>query len=356
MRTIHQFVAGYSNGDAISNEARELRVLFRGWGVRSEIYSEPRRILPALRGDAFDAADCAAAVGPDDFVLLHLSIGSPVNDLFAALPCRKAVRYHNITPPSYYSALQPFMAESLARGREQARLLAGKVDVAMAVSAFNARELEQMGYRDVRVLPLVLDLDRLRGETDGGILQRFADGRPNVLFVGRCVPNKRLEDLLAAFHYFQRYYACEARLIHVGSYSGMEPYYLALRRFARTLELRNVVFAGAVPERELNAYYRCADLFLCMSEHEGFCIPLMESMVHDLPVLAYAAGAVPETLDGAGILLRRKEYDLIAALMHAVLADARLRGALIERQRRRVAVYEGRDLAGELRALLDGYL
>jgi len=352
MAAIHQFVAGFSRGDAISNEARVLRSIFRSWGLHSEIFSETKRILPELRRDAKDAAGYAAASGSDDVVLLHLSIGSCVNEIFAGLSCRKAILYHNVTPAEFFRVIQPETARNLAKGREQAKALAGSAAVVMADSAFNAGELEAMGHTDVAVLPLVLDLDALRHAGDRNLLRKMRDGNVNVLFVGRCVPNKRIEDALCAFHYFQKYVVPESRFVHCGSHAGTERYRYMLSTLARELELRNALFAGSVSQRQLNAYYQSADLFLCMSEHEGFCIPLLESMLNDVPIVAYAAGAVPETLDGAGVLIREKHYDLIAEAMGRLVRDTRLREGVLATQRDRLARYTQRDLAAELRAHL----
>ena len=356
MRAIHQFVAGFSNGDAISNEAFVLRSVFRSWGHPSDIFCETRRTLPELRKEAEDISACAAAIKPDDVALLHLSVGSDVNDAFAALSCRKAVLYHNITPAEYFYGLQENIAMLLARGREQARALAGKAQVVMADSAFNAKELEQWGYGPAGVLPLVLDLERLRSKPNRAVLREYDDDLVNVLFVGRCVPNKRLEDALSAFYYFQRYIEPNSRFIHVGSYAGTEQYHALLLTRVREFQINHIAMPGAVRQDELNAYYRSADLFLSMSEHEGFCIPLIESMVHDLPILAYAAGAVPETLDGAGVLFREKRFDLVAEMMGRLVRDTALRDAVIAGQRGRLARYEKRDLASELRGFLNPIL
>ncbi|HSA18220.1 MAG TPA: glycosyltransferase family 4 protein [Kiritimatiellia bacterium] len=348
-RAIHQLVAGFSYGDAISNEALVLRGIFRSWGFDSDIFCEARRILPELRGEARDVAGAKESFRPDDIAFLHLSIGSPVNDLFAELPCHKALLYHNITPPDYFRGIQEQIAHHLAKGREQAKRLAGAASVVLADSRFNADELESWGYGPAGVLPLVLDLARLRGEADRGVLKKYDDGLVNVLFVGRCVPNKRLEDGLAAFHYFQRYVEPASRFIHAGSFAGVEQYHALLLTMMRDLRLQNVELIGSVRQDELNACYKSARLFLCMSEHEGFCIPLIESLVHDVPVLAYAAAAVPGTLDGAGVLFREKRFDLVAEMMGRLVRDASLRGAVLKGQRERLARYEQRDLAAELR-------
>lgn len=351
-RAIHQLVAGFSHGDAISNEALVLRRIFRSWGFESEIFCEARRILPELRSEARDGEMLRTAIRPEDVALLHLSIGSPMNELFAELRCRKAILYHNITPPEYFRGVQEQIAHLLEKGREQAQRLVGSAEVVMADSAFNAAELTAWGFRDVRVLPLVLDLERLRGPADRRVLRQYRDGCINVLFVGRCVPNKRIEDCLAAFYYFQRYVEPASRFIHAGSFAGTEHYHALLLTFLRDLQLRNVDLLGAVRQDELNACYQSAHLFLSMSEHEGFCIPLIESMVHDVPVLAYAAGAVPDTLDGAGVLFHEKRFDAIAEMMGRLARPGSLREAVLKRQRERLARYEKRDLAAELRAHL----
>ncbi len=352
MRAIHQLVAGFANGDAISNEVRVFRDLFRSWGCESQIYSEHKRILPELRHEARDLAARRDDFRADDIVLLHLSIGSDVNDLFATLPGRKAILYHNITPPDSFYGVQEQTAHILARGRQQARALAGTAEIVMADSHFNAEEIAAMGHPNPQVLPLMLDFSRLRNKADRRVLRQYRDGLVNVLFVGRCAPNKRLEDLLNAFYYFQRYIQPASRLIHVGSTAGMEPYYALLLTRARDLQLRNVDIVGAVSQEELIAFYQVSRVFLCLSDHEGFCIPLLEAMVHDVPVVAHAAGAVPETLDGAGVLLREKRFDLIAEVLGRVTEDEPLRAAILHGQRERLARYEQQDLAAALKRYL----
>ena len=352
MRAIHQIVAGFASADAISNEVRVMRALFRSWGFESQVYSELKRISPELRGEARDLAASRGDFHPEDVVLLHLSIGSDVNDLFPTLPGRKALLYHNITPPDYFRGVQDQLAHTLARGRQQAKALAGSAEVVMACSRFNAEEILAMGHANPQVLPLLLDFSMLRAKPDRRILRQYRDGMVNLLFVGRCAPNKRIEDLLNAFYYFQRYVQPASRLIHVGSYAGMEQYHALLLTRSRELQLKNVELVGSVRQDELNAYYEVSRAFLCLSDHEGFCIPLIEAMTHDVPVVAYAAGAVSETLDGAGVLVREKRFDLIAETLGRVAEDEPLRAAILKGQRARLARYEKQDLAADLRRFL----
>jgi len=352
MKAIHQFVAGFTRGDAISNEALLMRKIFRSWGYDSHIFCEPYRVLPQLRPETHDAMLAGKMLRPDDLAILHLSIGSAVNDYFASLKCRRAIIYHNMTPPNFFRGIQEQIARDLEWGREQAQSLAGGAEVTMAVSNFNAEELKNMGYQRVQVLPLLLDFSALRLKPDRGIQRLLADGKINIIFVGRGVPNKRIEDLLYAFHYFQKTVEPNSRFIHVGSYTGLERYQALVQALVRRLELKNVVFTGNVAQAELNAYYKSAHLFLCMSEHEGFCIPLIESMVHDRPILAYAAGAVPETLAGAGVLFQEKRWDYTAEMMVKILNDKKLRAKIIAGQQERLRRYENRNLADELKRML----
>ena len=344
MPAIHQLVAGFSKGDAISNEARVLRTMFRSWACGSEIYCETKRILPELRKDARDLGTAMATIAADDIVVLHLSIGSPINAIFPRLPGRKVIVYHNITPPDFFRLINEEVRALLKRGLDQARSLAGVGEVTLADSKFNATELEAIGHRNVQVMPLMLDRSQWEGDADRRTLASCRDGAKNILFVGRCVPNKRIEDLLHAFRFFQRYVAPESRLIHVGSWAGTERYYTLLRTKAADLRLENVVFAGAVRAEELRAYYQAADLFLCMSEHEGFCIPLIEAMAHGVPVMAFAAAAVPDTLDGAGVLFREKKFDAIAEMLGQLCNDTALRQSVIASQRSRVDRYFAQDI------------
>jgi glycosyltransferase involved in cell wall biosynthesis len=352
MAAIHQLVAGFSRGDAISNEAMVMREVFRRWGYESRIYCERRRILPELHVEASDLSELRARCGSEDVVLLHLSIGSPANELFGSLPARKALLYHNITPPDYFQLVQSATAADLARGRKQAAALAGVATVNLADSDYNARELAGWGYPPAAVFPLMLDFEKLGGASDRAVMRQFGDGKTNVLFVGRCAPNKKIEDVITAFAYYQKGVNSNSRLILAGSYAGTERYYRLLVSMARDLKLENVVFTGSIPQAQLNACYRSAHLFLCMSEHEGFCIPLVESLVNRVPVLAYSACAVPETLGGAGVLFHEKRFESVAEMMGRMVGDQVLRSALLAGQDQRVMQLKSRDLGSELQVHL----
>lgn len=350
---IHQFVAGYAAGDAISNEVRMLRSIFKGWGApESFIFAERRNTAPDMQFDVKDIREDVGLIGKEDIALLHLSIGCDANLVFKDLPCKKAILYHNITPDRFFRGFNEKTAHMLARGRQEAELLAHSAQVVLACSKFNAEELASMGYPPATVLPLVLDFSALRGKASKRVLNMVGDGLTNILFVGRCVPNKCIEDLLNAYYYYVRFVNPLARLIHVGTYGSADPYHLMLLARAKEMGFQNLLFAGPVSQEELNAYYRSAHVFLCMSEHEGFCIPLIEAMVNDVPVAAYVAGAVPETMDGAGVLFHQKDYAIVAETIDRLAKSTPLREGVLKAQRARLARYEAAPLANILREAL----
>jgi glycosyltransferase involved in cell wall biosynthesis len=351
MKAIHQFVAGFTAGDAISNEAALFRGIFRNWGFDSEIFCEHRCVHKSDRKTIPDIDTFQS--NPDDIVLLHLSMGSKVNEVFKNLSCKKAILYHNVTPPRYFELVNKQTASNLARGQRQVADLAGCADINMADSRFNALELENLGYKDVKVLPLVLDFSMLTDDIDAHLVKKLKDGRKNILFVGRCTPNKKIEDLLQVFAYYQKTIEPKSRLIHVGSHAGSERYYNLMTTRVMELGINNVMFTGSITQPELNACYAAADAFLCMSEHEGFCIPLIEGMLHNIPVLAHASAAIPETMDGAGILISERNYELAAELLNQLISNQPLHDAILKKQTARIERYQKRDLQAELKQHLD---
>lgn len=349
---IHQIVAGFVEGDAISNYALALQAIFRAWGYESEIFCPLRHISPRMRGKARDLAAHRARAKPGNLMFFHFSIGSETVDYFRGLAAPRVLIYHNITPGRYFHALYDERELLLDQGRRELASLATLPDLSLADSAFNARELRDAGFGKVEVMPIIVGDALSRERPDESVVRRLRDGKKNILFVGRVVPNKRYEDLLKCLDAYRRFVGAEARLLLVGSYMGLERYLAFLKNMARELRLDDVLFTNHVRQDQLAAYYRVADLFLCMSEHEGFCIPLLEAMAAGVPVLAYAAGAVPETLGGSGVLVREKDYPRVAEMMAALLADGPLRAGVIARQRGRFAAFDPAALERRLRGYL----
>jgi glycosyltransferase involved in cell wall biosynthesis len=275
-------------------------------------------------------------------------------DWLSAIPDRKVLVYHNVTPHTYFAGVDGPLFEAAKRGREQLGRLRAVTEAGWGVSTYNCRELADRGWTNVGVLPIIFDPQRYAIRPDRMVLERYRDGRPNILFVGRVAPNKRFEDLILTFFHLKRDVCPAARLVLVGAQGRMARYVAFLQKLVDELDVPDVVFAGHVSNAELVAYYRCASLYLSMSEHEGFGVPLLESMHLGLPIVAYAAAAVPETLGACGVLVTEKDHRAIAELVGLLIEDEDLRSRLIAGQRKRLEDFLPESVEGQLESLLAG--
>ncbi len=334
-KTLHQFIVGAAPGDAITDHAFLLQRWLDEAGFESMIYAES--VHPALEGKVrFYSEYSPSQVG--ELVILHHSIGSDLVDYLLGLGRRFLLIYHNITPPSFFQPFDPGLTRQLQRGREQLIGLRERTVLALADSPFNEAELKQAGYLRTGVLPIVLDSAQYDMEPNVTLHARYHGTGPNLLFVGRLVPNKRQEELIKLLYYVRRI-APEARLFLVGD-PWIPTYAEWLRELAMEMGLgESVVLAGHVSQRDLVTYYRLTDVYVSMSEHEGFGKPLIESMYLGVPVLAYKATAVADTLGEAAILLLRKDYEAIAELIHIVVTDTNLRERVVKKQQQRVKAF-----------------
>jgi glycosyltransferase involved in cell wall biosynthesis len=329
---INQFLPNLAHGDAISNEAMFIRDQLRELGFRSEIYVQ--YIDPMVADECHQFT--AESVARSDAAIYHHSIGTAITPHLIEFAKPKCLIYHNITPGEFFEAFRPEFAQILYKGRHDLQQLGQHFQISVGVSAFNAAELAQDGFANPGVLPLVIDPGKWAFPPDPSIMAQLQDGRTNILFVGRFAPNKKQDDLIVAFsHYLQL--DPTARLILVGKPESEDPYVIHLRDLITHLGLSDsVVLPGSIADAQLAAYYRSAHLFWSMSEHEGFCVPLIEAMWFDVPILAFKSSAVPETLAEAGLMFTHKDdAPGLAALAHLVVEDATLREKLIGVQRRR---------------------
>jgi glycosyltransferase involved in cell wall biosynthesis len=351
--TIHQFMPGFLYGDALGNQAVRIRALLRQWGHRSQVYAQYRDQRLDDPGEDYQRY----RADPDDLLIFHYSIGSPVTHFVRQLPGRIIPYYHNVTPPGFLRGYNDELAGLLEQGRRELALFRD-APFALAASEYNRQEMLELGFRHVQVLPYFVTFDALQASAESpvgrGVMARWDDGSVNLLFVGRLVPNKRQDDLIRAFHAFHGLVNPRSRLILVGSDANAPGYRLELEAMAAALDLADRVhLPGAVGPREgLGGYYAAADLFLCLSEHEGFCIPLVEAMAFDLPVVAYEATGVPYAMGGAGLLVNAKRYDLIAELIGLLMQDAALRKRVIDGQHRRLEALAPSRVAEQLRSYI----
>jgi glycosyltransferase involved in cell wall biosynthesis len=342
---VHQVLATLGYGDAIGHEVLGVQRVLRSAGYESDIFVETAdpRLEPLTR----DYRELVDASRPDHLLLHHFSLGSKASRTAYALPDRMALIYHNITPPEYFAAVHRTLARQCFRGRRELHAYVDRCDLALGDSEFNRQDLEALGFPRTAVLPVVPDFSHLDGEPQRFVADQFDDDWTNILFVGRVIANKRIDDLIRFFHAYHTLNP-RSRLLIVGVFSLFERYFSALTHMVSDLNLPNVHFVGHVTDAELVAYYELADLFLCASEHEGFCVPIVEAFYKQVPVLAYAATAVPATMDGAGVLFDDRHPARVAALMDAILSDARLQDAIVAGQLAALHRLQARDFEGTL--------
>jgi glycosyltransferase involved in cell wall biosynthesis len=267
-----------------------------------------------------------------------------------------ALIYHNITPPEYFVGVHRKLAGQCFRGRRELRAYADRCDLALGDSEFNRRDLEALGFPRTAVLPVVPDFTHLDGQPNWLLARQFDDDWTNIVFVGRVIANKKIEDLIRFFHVYQRLFNPRSRLLIVGSHSGFERYLASLHQLVGWLRTPHVHFVGHVSDEELVAFYQSADLFLCASEHEGFCVPLLEAFYMEVPVIAYAATAVPATMDGAGVLYDEKDPVRVAALMDAVVSNASLQDTIVRQQLDAIERLRARDFGSTLLGFIERIL
>jgi glycosyltransferase involved in cell wall biosynthesis len=343
---IHQVLATLGYGDAIGHEVLGIQRVLRAAGYESEIFVETadHRLEPQTR----DYRELIDFSHPDNLLLHHFSLGSKASRTAYALPDRMALIYHNITPPEYFVGVHRTLARQTFRGRRELQAYADRCDLAMGDSEFNRQDLEALGFPRTAVLPVVPDFSHLDREPNWFVARDFDDEWTNIVFVGRVIANKKIEDLIAWFHAYHTIFNPRSRLLLVGAQSGFERYVDSLHQLVGRLGAPHVHFIGHVSDEELVAFYEIADLFLCASEHEGFCVPIVEAFYKQVPVLAYAATAVPSTMDGAGVLFEDRDPIHVATLIDEIVSNAALQDRIVDGQLAAVDRLRSKDFAGTL--------
>jgi L-malate glycosyltransferase len=325
---VHQVLSGAGPYDAVTTQALAFRDLFAGWGwggrdVAAEI--DPRiagRIAPLRTLDARDG----------DLLLVHYSAYAPKLRGVLDMPQRKLLISHNITPARWFWDHDPQAAVVCALGRKQLPEFAAAADVAAGVSLYNARE-----FGSDTVIPILFDPAGLGTPRDAADPDPPAP--PTILFVGRLAPHKRQDAVIRAFELYRRRHAPDARLVLVGAPINAR-YETAMRALAGELAPGRVTIESGLTREQLAGRWRSAHAFLCLSEHEGFCIPLLEAFHFGVPVIARAVGGVPEVAGDAALLVDGADGEsVVAELLALAVGDRELRDALRERGAARVAAY-----------------
>ena len=348
---IHQVLATLGYGDAIGNEAIGIQRVLLSAGYQSRIYVQTAE--PRVEDLTEDYRDLVGDSHRDNILIHHFSLGSRASRVAYALPDRMILVYHNITPPDYFIGVNPTLVHQCYTGRRELVAYAARCDLALGDSAFNQAELDDMGFPRTGVLPVVPNFAHLDVTPNSMLARQFDDAWTNILFVGRFIPSKRIEDLVRFFHAYRSRYNRASRLLLVGSQRGFDDYCSSVSSLIARLGTPDVYPIGHVSNEELTALYDVADLFLSASEHEGFCVPLVEAFYKRIPVVAFAAAAVPATMDGGGVLYDHKDPRHVASLMNAVLSDGALEDEIIRAQDAALARLRAKDFAATLLGFVD---
>ena len=346
---VDQLLAGFADGDAISQEAKILQQTLRSMGFESDIYAPTETTSPAIAHLARPVSNYLA--GTRDSVIFHYSIASEASQCFLKSECKRIVRYHNITPEHFLHGFDDAVAKQLRDSREQLHQIASQGDEIWADSDFNAGELRELGIEKVKTVPLFFHPTAIDIAPDRHMLNKLGNGLTNILFVGRMAPNKCVEELMLAFGWYQRVINKQSRLVLVGSEWSCPRYFAMLRALANRLDLPNISFEGFVSDAGLAACYETASLFVCPSRHEGYCLPLVEAMCHRVPIIARNNGGMPEALGGSGIMFEGSDPKELAALMDSAIQNAPLRSEVLQAQNRRLEQLHNRNIVSECQQL-----
>lgn len=352
MRVI-QLVTHLNIRDAIGNEVLAMDDVLRQHGYETVIMASKIHADLKIRARQMDLS----MPRKEDLILFHKANGDLITGKIAALPCKKVMIYHNITPAKYFFPYDLTFFTGLCIGRRQVRWYAPRMDACWADSAYNAAELLKVGVskEKLAVLPILFSENESKTQPNP-VTERMLKSifGTKLVSVGRIVPNKKWEDVIKAYAVYREQKDPNAVLFLLGSWDGMEKYYAKLKSFAADLKLndRQVVFAGKVTDEEKEAYYRNSDALLCLSEHEGFCIPPVEASARDLPVLAYKAAAVPETLGSSGLQFAEKDYEAMAEALARLKTDPSFRQRIIEGQRENLKRFDPERIRPEFLRLV----
>jgi L-malate glycosyltransferase len=347
---IHQLLPGFADGDAISHEAFKLRNIFRSKGHNSEIFVNPAYSSPCYRDDSYPLSEYTGS--KDDICIYHYGIASEATRLFLESSAHKIFLYHNVTPKEFFIGFDDKAAFNAQKARKELYEIANQANQVWADSEFNAQELKNMGIEKVKVFPLIFDKSRLDVKPDPVVHNKFKVSLTTILFVGRIVPNKCIKDLIYAFAYYHISINPYSRLVIVGSNRSCPKYYTMLRMLASELQLPNICFEGFASQSGLSTYYDKADVYVCPSLHEGYCLPLVEAMYKRVPVIARNIGGVPEAMGNAGVRYEDFNYKELAELINKIIKDPQLLKQIMDSQDLRLKNIENRNIEAESEKLI----
>lgn len=351
---IFQIVSSLNYGDAVGNDVMTIQKFLREKGYKTGIFTNHvHRKIP--RGTAFSIGKMPK-LRKNDIILYHFASEDPLTQVIKEAPCKVILRYHNVTPPRFFKGFDINAEHNTKKGLRQIKELAPYIDYGIVVSEFNKSNLREMGYTcPIDVAPILIQFDDYKKEPNQDVIDEYNDGKTNIVFVGRMAPNKKVEDVISSFAEYKKTYDKDARLFLVGNFNENDKYYQFLLKHIKKLGVQDVIFPGHIPFDEILAYYSIADIFLCMSEHEGFCVPLVEAMFFNVPIIAYDSCAVPNTLDGTGVLIKDKNWDEIAAQMNKIISDDAYRSDLLDGETKRLQEFDNEIIGNQIVGYINNF-
>ena len=352
IHAIHQAIGKSTPGYSVSNYALALQDAFQQWGFQSTIFAS--EVDPTLGNKVKPLSKFRPR--KNELLMLHFVMANEVTAWLKQYPEQLLIlSYHNVTPTHFFTGIGGQYAQGTRQTQSELSVFQVQTKLALAFSRFSAQDLAVAGYTNIKTIPILMPATLQELTPDPDVMTAVRT-HPNLLFVGRIAPNKRCEDAIKILHQCRQIEPA-AHLYLVGPRRHARPYADWLCDFVRQYNLQDAVtFTGYVSDAELAAYYRQADIFIMMSEHEGFGIPLVEAMRFDLPVIAYDSTAVTETMGGVGVLIKQKRYDVIAALIHEINTNSDLRRKILAAQRERVQTFAPERVLAQLHAAIEELL
>ena len=333
---IYQIVPALNYGDAIGNDVIAIKHIIEDMKIPTAVYTgviSPKITEP----DTYTISEMPK-IREDDIIIYHMGSASSLNMMVSKLNCRKIMIYHNITPYEFFRIDNITATESCRKGLEDMVEMRGCFNSYLADSEFNKSDMIKMGYKEnqIEVIPVVIPFDDYKQKPNSAMVAKLSDDITNIVFVGRIAPNKKHEDIIRTFDYYKKNINPKSRLILVGSANLNGMYYGNIKSYIDELGTKDIIFPGHISFAEILAIYKTADVFLCLSEHEGFCVPLLEAMTFDVPIIAYNAGAIPETMGGSGVVVDNKDPVFLSKVIHGVVTDEKMKNDIINMQRKRL--------------------
>ena len=337
-KIVHQLLPTINSFDAIGNEACIIQDELKKLGYHSEIYAQ--NISPSMKNRAKNFQNYKKSEGDNEIFIYHHSIGSDLLDFILSLDSKIIMIYHNITPPEFFEGKNNDLADLLRLGKIQLEKLKTCIDFAVGDSEYSRLELEKIGYKKTAVFPILLDKKKYEQKLDQTLVSKFKNSS-NILYVGRIAPNKNVEEVIRIFHYYSSNINPNSNLFLVGGFEVSDNYYQSLKSMIHNVKIKNIHFISDADDRKLVTLYSLANIFITMSKHEGFCVPLVESMLFKIPIIANNSTAIPYTLGDAGFLISDETFEEVGELVDVILGDKTVKNDIIEKQTKRLsAIYE----------------